>query len=165
MLATVYPRQPNRTKNNIFCLFCEKPVSASDSLLYEAMTKMVSERVKRCVTKILDECLLEKVSSGDLVTNEARYHTKCLVTLYNAAARSKTSDRRKLRLGTKSNIVHCLRDAFEQDSSVVVADVVLDDLQMWTCYSREHLKHSKTMPKMFSFICSVAVWQGPKGWT
>ncbi len=33
---------------------------------------------------------LAKVSSGDLVASEAKYHSKCLVALYNAA-RGKTS--------------------------------------------------------------------------
>ena len=68
------------------CLFCEKPASSSDPL-HEVMTKMVGERVKRCATKLLDERLLAMVSSGDLVASEARYHAKCLVSLYNAAAR------------------------------------------------------------------------------
>ena len=86
-----HSRQQNRTTESPLCLFCEKPASPSDPL-HEAMTKMVSERVKRCATKILDERLLAKVSSGDLIASEAKYHAKCLVALYNAAARSKTSE-------------------------------------------------------------------------
>ena len=42
--------------------------------------------------KIFDKQLLAKVSSGDLVASEAKYHAKCLVALYNAAARAKTSE-------------------------------------------------------------------------
>ena len=42
------------------CLFCVNPASQSDPL-HDAMTKMISEIVKRCAMKILDEELLEKV--------------------------------------------------------------------------------------------------------
>ncbi len=56
------------------------------------MTKVIGERVKRCATKLLDQKLLVKVSSGDLVTSEARYHSRCLVALYNAADRVKSSE-------------------------------------------------------------------------
>ena len=56
------------------------------------MTKVIGERVKRCATKILDEKLLAKVASGDLVASDAKYHAKCLVALYNSADRVKTSE-------------------------------------------------------------------------
>ncbi len=84
-------RKQNRSKDCLLCLFCEKPASPSDPL-HEAMTKVIGERVRRCATKILDEKLLTKVSSGDLVASEAKYHAKCLVALYNAADRVKTSE-------------------------------------------------------------------------
>ena len=84
--------QHSRQKSNSsLCLFCEKPGSSSDPL-HEAMTRVIGERVKRCATKILDKQLLAKVSSGDLVASEAKYHAKCLVALYNAAAGAKTSE-------------------------------------------------------------------------
>ena len=66
---------------------------------------MIGERVKRYATKILDEKLLAKVSSGDLVANEAKYHAKCLVALYNAADRVKTSE----QLGSYTVEVHYAR--------------------------------------------------------
>ena len=62
--------------SNLVCLFCEKPSSPSNPL-HEAMTKMIGERVKRCATKLLDHQLLAKVSSGDLISSEAKYHSKC----------------------------------------------------------------------------------------
>ena len=77
-------RKQDRSKENPLCLFCDKPASSSDPL-HEAMTKIIGERVKRCAIKVLDEKLLAKVSSGDLVASEAKYHAKCLVALYNAA--------------------------------------------------------------------------------
>ena len=58
---------------------------------------MIGERVKRCATKLLDEKLLVKVSSSDLVASEAKYHAKCLVALYNVADRVKTSEQTESR--------------------------------------------------------------------
>ena len=57
------------------------------------MTKDIGDRIRRCATKLLDEKLLTKVSSADLIVSEAKYHAKCLVALYNAAARSKMSEK------------------------------------------------------------------------
>ncbi len=99
-----HPRQQNRNKDSLLCLFCEKPASPSDPL-HEAMTKMVSDRVKRCATKILDERLLAKVSAGDLIASEAKYHAKCLVALYNAA-RSKTSEQNENREGATTEMFY-----------------------------------------------------------
>ena len=38
-----------------------------------------------CAVKLGDKQLLAKLSTGDLMTQEAEYHTRCLVTLYNKA--------------------------------------------------------------------------------
>ena len=40
------------------------------------MTKDIGDRIRRCATKLLDEKLLAKVSSGDLIASEAKYHAK-----------------------------------------------------------------------------------------
>ena len=52
------------------------------------MMPKVTARVKRCAIKLQDEKLIGKLSSGDLVALDARYHAKCLVKLYNASTRS-----------------------------------------------------------------------------
>ena len=68
------------------------------------MTKDVGARIRRCATKLLDEKLFKKVSSGDLIASEAKYHAKCLVALYNAAARFKY--RKKGRKNQLRSIMH-----------------------------------------------------------
>ena len=45
--------------------------------------------------KLGDKQLLAKLSTGDLVTQEAKYHTRCLVTLYNKAHYSQTGSDQK----------------------------------------------------------------------
>ena len=89
-------QKQNRSNNGLLCRFCEEAASPSDPL-HEAMTKVMGEKVKRCATKLLDEKLLVKVSYGDLVASEAKYHAKCLVALYNAADRVKTSEQTESR--------------------------------------------------------------------
>ena len=78
---------PNRiiTENKTICVSSVKSLTSLSNPLHEAMTKIISEGVKRCAVKVLDERLLSKVFSGDLVASEVKYHAKCLVALYNAA--------------------------------------------------------------------------------
>ena len=100
-------RNKSRGMGDHLCLFCEKPSGPSDPL-HEAMTKVIGERVKSA-TKLLDQKLLVKVSSGDLVASEARYHSRCLVALYNAADRVKSSE------GTASHATEaCYARAFAE---------------------------------------------------
>ena len=53
-------RKQNKTKDDILCLFREKPASHSKPL-HEAMAKVIGERVKRCATKILDQLLTKGI--------------------------------------------------------------------------------------------------------
>ena len=64
-----HSRRQAKRKDSCLCLFCEKPASPSDPL-HEAMIKDIGDRIRRCETKLLDEKLLTKVSSGDLITSE-----------------------------------------------------------------------------------------------
>ena len=44
--------------------------------------------VRKCALQLGDQSLLAKLSAGDLISQEAVYHSKCLVALYNKAQRS-----------------------------------------------------------------------------
>ena len=54
--------------------------------MHEVTTFEVDFRVRRCAHTLQDLKLLAKLSSGDLIAIEARYHARCLVALYNRAA-------------------------------------------------------------------------------
>ena len=45
--------------------------------------------MRECAVKLNDTLLLEKLSAGDLIEQEAKYHSECLVPLYNLASRIK----------------------------------------------------------------------------
>ena len=69
------------------CFFCDKPES-KDNILHDAMMLKVTERVKRCAIELEDQKLIAKLSCGDLVAQDARYHANCLAMLYNSHSRS-----------------------------------------------------------------------------
>ena len=46
---------------------------------------IINLRVKECALQLQDEILLAKLSAGDLISQEAIYHGKCLASLYNKA--------------------------------------------------------------------------------
>ena len=45
----------------------------------------MDDHVRKCAFQLGDKHLLAKLRSGDLVAQEAKYHTRCLVALYNIA--------------------------------------------------------------------------------
>ena len=64
------------------CLFCEKPATRFQSL-HEASTFELDRRIRLCALNLQDEKLLSKLSAGDLISIEAKYHLQCLRTFYN----------------------------------------------------------------------------------
>ena len=73
------------------CFFCSKPAPAGRSLS-KASTFGVDVKVRQCAIKLKDEQLLAKLSSGDLIAQDAQYHVQCLASLYNRARDSETKN-------------------------------------------------------------------------
>ena len=66
------------------CFFCE--TSSTSEPLHEVSTFQVDSRVRKCVLVLQDERLLAKLSAGDMVAQDAKYHRRCLTSLYNKEA-------------------------------------------------------------------------------
>ena len=81
-----YTRQSHQqvVPSENICFFCEK-VSATEPL-HEASTFRLDSRVRQCALDLQDQRLLAKLSAGDMVAQEAKYHAPCLASLYNKAA-------------------------------------------------------------------------------
>ena len=47
-------------------------------------------RVPHCALQLQDKPLLAKLSAGDMAAQDAEYHVKCLVSLYNRARGTET---------------------------------------------------------------------------
>ena len=82
------------------CFFCgEGPLES----LHEAATMHLDSRVRKCAQDLQDESLLAKLSVGDMVAIDAKYHLQCLVSLYNRASAlsttRKTDESRKVNEG------------------------------------------------------------------
>ena len=52
--------------------------------LHDAMTPKITQRVRICALKLQ---YFAKLCPGDLVAQEAKYHSQCLLKLYNASSR------------------------------------------------------------------------------
>lgn len=63
------------------CFLCDK--EDKDINLRKAMTMKLNERLNRCATILNDVKLLAKLSAGDIVAQEFKYHPACLAALYN----------------------------------------------------------------------------------
>lgn len=73
------PRTSQPTKSVCFICEHESPMTT----LREAMTMKLNDRVNECARNLSDEKLLAKLSAGDVVAQEFKYHAACLVGLYN----------------------------------------------------------------------------------
>ena len=54
--------------------------------LREVTALCLDTRVQKCAHDLQDERLLAKLSSKDMIAQEAKYYPKCLFALYNKAA-------------------------------------------------------------------------------
>ena len=64
--------------------FCEK--STSSESLHEVSTFSLDTRVRKCAHDLQDERLLAKIRAGDMIAQDTKYHSRCLVSLHNLAA-------------------------------------------------------------------------------
>lgn len=62
------------------CFFCGRKPAAGNELR-NASTLRLDDRVKECAHKLQDKPLLAKLSAGDLIAQEAKYHPQCLTSL------------------------------------------------------------------------------------
>ncbi|CAC5387169.1 unnamed protein product [Mytilus coruscus] len=80
------------------CYFCG---DVSDDL-HNASTFMIDKRVRECALELQDNVLLAQLSVGDLISQEAKYHAKCLIKLYNKASRQTPKTKKE----SQESIIH-----------------------------------------------------------
>ena len=69
------------------CFFCDGDAEAGESLL---KTLELDALVRKCALELQGKPLLAKLSSGDVLAQDAENHINCLVALYNRARASKS---------------------------------------------------------------------------
>ena len=73
---------PSASSNIDICFFCDEKGKVGEDL-HEATTFTVDLKVRECAMLLQDMDLIRKLAGGDLIAQEAKYHVKCLVKLYN----------------------------------------------------------------------------------
>ena len=94
---------PGMSTKEDLCFFCEE--KASTEVLRSASTFGLDSRVRSAALLLEDEKLLTKLNSGDLIAVEAKYHKKCLTSLYNHA---RDKRRRQNRHCDDLNMAHSI---------------------------------------------------------
>ena len=65
------------------CFFCNEPAGTTN--LHKALTRKVDMKVRRCALQLEERKPPAKLSAGDMIALESKYHLNCLTTLYNKA--------------------------------------------------------------------------------
>ncbi|KAJ8891532.1 hypothetical protein PR048_004060 [Dryococelus australis] len=78
------------TAKETTCCFCN--AVASREGLHDSATFELDARVRPCTRLVAYNDLLGRLSAGDLVALEAKYHTSRLVQLYNKAGKPKSGE-------------------------------------------------------------------------
>lgn len=92
------------------CFLCE--TCDDTEKLWQVRTFGLDSRVREYAAVLNDVRLLSKLSEGDLIAREAKYHARCLVAFYNRASRVGSADSES----TVSNSV--------QKSSIALAELI-----------------------------------------
>lgn len=113
-------------RNQDLCLFCD--TEGSDvSPLRNASTFGLDRKLRDIALKLEDEKLLAKLSPGDIIAVEVKYHAKCLIGLYNKARATdqKSPDiKRELAVSTTfAELVAYIEDMREDSDNVPVFKV------------------------------------------
>ena len=85
-------KQSTRIITDCVCFFCDEPAGLFGNL-HEFATKEVDWKVRKCALALEDTELIAKLAPADMIALEAKYHTKCLLRLYDNA--KKAADRQR----------------------------------------------------------------------
>lgn len=86
------------------CFLCDQDNKAAS--LHAVTTLGVDYKVRECASILGDVMLLAKLSDSDLVAKEAKYHTNCLLYLYNRRRSHEKSLFDTDRSSAESEFVH-----------------------------------------------------------
>lgn len=86
------------------CFLCEKEAPISE--LRHAMTMDLDKRLNECARNLNDVRLMTRLSGGDIVAQELKYHRSCLTTLYNRERAHFSSQSNQEKMTTRENEAH-----------------------------------------------------------
>ena len=68
------------------CFFCDLPGVGSKNPLHFVQSFRLDQRVRRCARILSDTILQGKLKMGDMIAQDVKYHTSCLLKLYRNAS-------------------------------------------------------------------------------
>ena len=83
-------QEPHVDGTHNTCFFCHLDLGSD---YHQAVTLELDQRVRQAAEFLEDTTLLAKLSAGDMVAIEAKYHNRCLVSLYNRVRAVQKSDK------------------------------------------------------------------------
>ena len=81
------------------CFFCDEE---GDVNLHACQTLEMSKQVRTMANDLADSKILAKLSEGDMVATEAKYHAKCILNLFN---RHRELNRRTSKGSTETDFI------------------------------------------------------------
>ena len=83
-------RRQSTSQAACVCLFCDKKATLSQ--LRQACTYKLDTNIRESAEKLQDSSLIAKLSTGDVIALEVKYHPDCLVKYYRAAEQTECQD-------------------------------------------------------------------------
>ena len=166
--STKYIRKHDTVSSTLSCFFCEKSGKSTD--LRSAATFQLDFKVRTCALQIQDQKLLAKLSSGDLIAQEAKYHPACLVDLYR-----KAQSQNKEKCGTElseenirqgivfAELIEFIEECKEADRLVFrLADLTalyVDRLENFGIKSQNRVHSTRLKNKLLAYFHDLRAYQ------
>lgn len=66
------------------CFFCDGINDNDNEQLCTVSTKQTEDKIIKCINQMGNNILIAKITEGDMIAKERKYHPSCLVALYNS---------------------------------------------------------------------------------
>lgn len=100
----------------------------------EVSTFQLDYRVRKCIDIVGDDLLRSKLNRGDLIAQEAKYHAKCLVDMYNTTRSIQNKDETDIK--TKHGVALAELIAYMQEISEADAGTVFRLADLTALYTK-----------------------------
>ena len=126
-------RKKAKVDIKVACLFCDQVIRDEESR--EAMTFKVNSRALESARLLEDEALLAKLSAGDVMAQEVKYHPKCLTGL-ERSKRAAVSNEDMINSLALAELVLYIEDA-RTESSIAPVFQLSDLVTFYTSRIKE----------------------------
>jgi hypothetical protein len=92
------------SRSSLLCFFCNKSTGESKEPLHSVSTMGMDNRVRQIALDLQEERLLAKLSAGDMIALDAKYHTSCLTSICYCARSHRSQELRANE--NDSNVLH-----------------------------------------------------------